>query len=36
MKALVTYAHPNPESFNHAVLEAFNKGLKDGGHSKDG
>ena len=22
MKVLVVYAHPNPESFNHAVLEA--------------
>lgn len=33
MKALIVYAHPNPESFNHAVLEEFTKGLKDGGHS---
>lgn len=33
MKVLVVYAHPNPQSFNHAVLEEFTKGLKDGGHS---
>ena len=33
MKVLVVYAHPNPESFNHAVLEEFTKGLKDAGHS---
>jgi NAD(P)H dehydrogenase (quinone) len=33
MKVLVVYAHPNPRSFNHAVLEAFTKGLKDGGHT---
>ena len=33
MDVLVVYAHPNPESFNHAVLESFSAGLKDGGHS---
>lgn len=33
MKVLVVYAHPNPQSFNHAVLESFTKGLKDGGHT---
>jgi len=33
MKVLIVYAHPNPESFNHAVLDEFTKGLKDGGHS---
>ncbi len=33
MKVLVVYAHPNPQSFNHAVLEEFTKGLKDGGHT---
>src|SRR3990170_453478 len=32
MKVLVVYAHPNSNSFNHAVLESFTKGLKDGGH----
>ena len=35
MKFLVVYAHPNPQSFNHAVLEAFTKGLKDGGHTSE-
>lgn len=33
MKVLVVYAHPNPQSFNHAVLDAFTKGLRDGGHT---
>ncbi len=33
MKVLVVYAHPNSQSFNHAILEEFTKGLKDGGHS---
>lgn len=36
MKVLVVYAHgwnPQSSSFNHAVLEAFTKGLKDGGHT---
>jgi len=33
MKVLVVYAHPNPQSFNHAVLEAFTKGLKERGHT---
>lgn len=33
MKVLVVYAHPNPQSFNHAVLESFTKGLKDGEHT---
>jgi NAD(P)H dehydrogenase (quinone) len=32
MKVLVVYAHPNPESFNHAVVEKFTKGLLQGGH----
>ena len=31
MNVLVVYAHPNPNSFNHAILESFTKGLKDGG-----
>jgi NAD(P)H dehydrogenase (quinone) len=35
MKVLVIYAHFNPKSFNHAILEAFTKGLKDGGHTYD-
>ena len=33
MEVLVVYAHANPKSFNHAVLEAFTRGLKDGGHA---
>jgi NAD(P)H dehydrogenase (quinone) len=32
MKVLVVYAHPNPKSFNHAILEAFTKGLMEKGH----
>lgn len=33
MKVLIVYAHPNPKSFNHAVLENFARGLKDGGNT---
>lgn len=33
MKVLVVYAHPNPKSFNRAVLDGFAKGLTDGGHT---
>ncbi len=33
MKVLAVYAHPNPDSFNHAVLESLTKGLKQGGHT---
>jgi len=32
MKVLIIYAHPTTESFNHALLEAFQEGLKKGGH----
>jgi NAD(P)H dehydrogenase (quinone) len=32
MRVLTVYAHPDPASFNHAVLEAFTRGLADGGH----
>jgi NAD(P)H dehydrogenase (quinone) len=35
MKVLVVYAHPYPESFNHAVLEKFTQGLLAGGHETD-
>lgn len=35
MKVLTIYAHPNRESFNHAVLDCFTRGLKDGGHDSD-
>ena len=33
MNVLVVYAHPNPKSFNQAILEEFTKGLKNGGHN---
>lgn len=33
MRVLVVYAHHNPRSFTHAVLEQVTKGLEDGGHS---
>jgi NAD(P)H dehydrogenase (quinone) len=33
MKVLAIYAHPNPKSYNHAVLESFTRGLKDGGNT---
>ncbi len=33
MNVMIVYAHPNPESFNHAMLEAFAKGLKEAGHT---
>ncbi len=32
MKILIVYAHPNPKSFNHAVLEATQESLKASGH----
>jgi NAD(P)H dehydrogenase (quinone) len=32
MRVLTVYAHPNPKSFCHAILEQFTKGLEDGGH----
>lgn len=32
MKVLVIYAHPSPQSFNHALLEAFLAGLIKAGH----
>ena len=32
MKVLVVYAHHNPDSFTHAILEHVTKGLDDGGH----
>lgn len=33
MEVLIVYAHPNPKSFCHAVLESFTKGLKEAGHT---
>src|SRR5512142_62277 len=35
MKVLTVYAHPNPASFCHAVLEQFTRGLKAGGHTSE-
>ena len=32
MKVLIVYAHPNPESFNHAVVEKITQGFADAGH----
>ena len=33
MRVLVVYAHPDPGSFCHAVLERVVDGLRDGGHA---
>ncbi len=33
MNALILYAHPCDASFNHAVLEQVQRGLRDGNHS---
>jgi len=33
VKALVVYAHPNPKSFNAAILKSFTSGLSEAGHS---
>jgi NAD(P)H dehydrogenase (quinone) len=35
VRVLTVYAHPNPKSFNHAILEQFNKGLAEAGHEAD-
>jgi NAD(P)H dehydrogenase (quinone) len=32
MRVLTVYAHPNPKSFCHAVLEQFTSGLRESGH----
>lgn len=32
MKHLIVYAHPNPESLNHAILETSVRTLKQNGH----
>ena len=32
MRVLTVYAHPNPASFCHALLEQFTRGLTDAGH----
>ncbi|WP_395701797.1 NAD(P)H-dependent oxidoreductase [Aquabacterium sp.] len=35
MKVLTIYAHHNPRSFCHAVLERFTEGLRDAGHDNE-
>ncbi len=35
MKVLTIYAHHNPRSLCHALLEQFDAGLRDGGHTND-
>jgi NAD(P)H dehydrogenase (quinone) len=35
MRVLTVYAHPNPKSFCHAILEQFSKGLEDAGHTSE-
>lgn len=35
MRVLTVYAHPNPASFCHALLERFTEGLGDAGHESE-
>ena len=35
MNILTVYAHPNPKSFCHAILEQFTKGLEEAGHTSE-
>ena len=35
MKVLTVYAHNNPRSFCHGVLEQFTKGFQDAGHTSE-
>jgi NAD(P)H dehydrogenase (quinone) len=35
MRVLTVYAHPNPASFCHAVLDRFTAGLADAGHTSE-
>ena len=35
MKVLTVYANPSPKSFCHAILEQFNQGLQDAGHTNE-
>jgi NAD(P)H dehydrogenase (quinone) len=35
MRVLTVYAHPNPASFCHALLERFTHGLADAGHESE-
>jgi len=32
MKVMTIIAHPNPQSFNHALIAEFKKGLEEAGH----
>ena len=32
MKVLIVFTHPNPQSFNHALLEHISEGLQEAGH----
>ena len=35
MRVLTVYAHPNPASFCHALLDRFTQGLTDAGHTSE-
>lgn len=35
MHVLTIYAHPNPKSFCHAILDQFTAGLLEGGHTSE-
>jgi NAD(P)H dehydrogenase (quinone) len=35
MRVLTVFAHPNPKSFCHAILQQFTKGLEDAGHTSE-
>ena len=35
MKVLTVFAHPNPKSFCHAILEQFTRGLEEAGHTSE-
>lgn len=35
MKVVTVYAHPEPKSFCHAILEQFTKGLQAAGHTSE-
>jgi len=35
MRVLTIYAHHNPRSFSHAILERFTEGLRDAGHTSE-
>ena len=35
MKVLTIFAHPSPKSFCAAVLERFDSGLRDAGHTNE-